>query len=153
MLVGGQLRRILPCIDTVLEPLDKFQVHILREVGLTVEEVFLQFNAALLRTRRDIAMLALICKCAHGLARESGRNGTQDFAGGRTSEGWLQRRAGKSMQSSGAGVLIRHGIWWDNTKLTYLACWRATLGNSETVISVRDFLSTYEKIPAADVNI
>ena len=71
MLVGGQLRRILPCIDTVIEPLDKFQVHILRELGVTVEEAFLQFNAAPLRIRRDIAMLALIFKCAHGLAHEN----------------------------------------------------------------------------------
>ena len=55
-------------VNTVLDPLDQLQNSFLQKVGLTMEEAFLEFNLAPLSTRRDIAMLGLIFKCARGLA-------------------------------------------------------------------------------------
>ena len=57
-------------LDTVLQPLDKLQTHFLKEIGLTPEQAFLEYNLAPLRARRDIGMLGLIFKCVHGLAHK-----------------------------------------------------------------------------------
>ena len=78
-LLDGNPEASYHALDTILEPLDKLQAHLFREVGLTAEEALLQFNLAPLRTRRDFAMLAIIFKCAHGLAHDSERGGTQDM--------------------------------------------------------------------------
>ena len=50
--------------------MDRFQTHFLAEIGLKPENAFLEHNLLPLRTRRDIAMLGLLFKCAHGQAHE-----------------------------------------------------------------------------------
>ena len=57
-------------LASVLEPMDKLQTHFLAEIGLKPENAFLEHNLLPLRTRRDIAMLGLMFKCAHGQAHE-----------------------------------------------------------------------------------
>ena len=57
-------------LDTVLERLDKLQAHFLRQLGLTDEEAFLEFNLVPLSTHRDIGMLGLIFRCVHELAHK-----------------------------------------------------------------------------------
>ena len=54
--------------DTALDPLERLQDSFLQKLGLTREEGFLYYNLAPLTTRRDIAMLGLLFKCAFGLA-------------------------------------------------------------------------------------
>ena len=54
--------------DSILEPLDKVLTNFLRELGLTSEQGFLNFNLASLNFRRDVAMLGLLHKCALGEA-------------------------------------------------------------------------------------
>ena len=57
-------------VDTVLAQLDILQNHFLHHLNISKEEAFLDHNLAPLGTRRDIAMLGLIFKCAHGLAHD-----------------------------------------------------------------------------------
>ena len=63
-------------LDTVLEPLDRLQTHFLHEIGLSPEAALLEYNLLPLRSRRDISMLGLIYKCAHGRAHTSGHKWT-----------------------------------------------------------------------------
>ena len=57
-------------LDTVLDPLDRVQDHFVKEINLTAEMAFIEYNLAPLSTRRDIAMLGLIFKCVHGQAHQ-----------------------------------------------------------------------------------
>ena len=52
---------------SVLEPLDRLQDGLLRDLGLTQEEALEHFGLAPLCTRRDIAMLGLVHRAALGL--------------------------------------------------------------------------------------
>ena len=54
--------------STVLKPLDALYYHFVRELGLSAEEAFLQYNLAPFSLRRDVAMLGLLHKCTLGLA-------------------------------------------------------------------------------------
>ena len=51
-----------------LDQLDRVQRRLLRELGLSAEEALEKYNLALLETRRDIAMLAVLHKVVLGLA-------------------------------------------------------------------------------------
>ena len=53
-------------LDSILEPVQKLQDHFTRELGLDRKGAFLEDNLAPLSTRRDIGMLGLLYKCAHG---------------------------------------------------------------------------------------
>ena len=44
--------------------------HFLKTIGLLLETTFLEFNLLPLHTRRDISMLGLMYKCAHGKAHK-----------------------------------------------------------------------------------
>jgi len=55
---------------TVLQPLDQTQGRFVRHVGLNERSAFLDYNLAPLGLRRDIAMLGLVYRCAHGQAHE-----------------------------------------------------------------------------------
>ena len=54
--------------DSVLSPIDQLLDHFLRALGLSSDTAFLQHNMAPLSLRRDIAMLGVLHKCAHGRA-------------------------------------------------------------------------------------
>ena len=54
--------------DTHLDVLDKLQHGFLREIGLTIEQAFLDHNLAPLRLRRDIAVMGLLHKIQLGEA-------------------------------------------------------------------------------------
>ena len=54
--------------SSALSPLDRLQDSFLREIGLMREQGFTIYNMAPLATRRDIAMLGLIFRCATGRA-------------------------------------------------------------------------------------
>ena len=54
--------------DSTLEPLDRVLFTFLRELELSSEEAFLEYNLASLNFRRDVAMLGLLHKCALGVA-------------------------------------------------------------------------------------
>lgn len=56
---------------SVLAPLDNLYKRFVRELGLSAEQAFLQYNLAPLCLRRDVAMLGLLHKCALGLAHPS----------------------------------------------------------------------------------
>ena len=50
--------------DTVLAPLNRLQENFLRQLGITPLEALMEFNLALLATRRDVAMLGLVHRAA-----------------------------------------------------------------------------------------
>ena len=54
--------------DSILEPLDHVLETFVQEVGLTMEQAFLDYNLGPLNWRRDVAMLGLLHKCTLGLA-------------------------------------------------------------------------------------
>ena len=54
--------------DTILETIANIQNSFVKKLDLFVEQAFLDHNLAPLCTRRDIAMLGLLYKCAHGQA-------------------------------------------------------------------------------------
>ena len=56
--------------DSILEPIETLQGHFLKEMGVTRENAFKDYNLLPLSTRRDIGMLGLIFKSVHGLAHD-----------------------------------------------------------------------------------
>ena len=67
-LLEGSTGAIYHASDSVLAPLDGVQARLLRELELSVDSAFLDFNLAPLCLRRDIAMLGLLFKSVRGLA-------------------------------------------------------------------------------------
>jgi len=61
---------IFHACDTGLERLDRVQNRFLREMELSPERAFLEFNMGPLRLRRDTAMLSLVHKCVLGVAHQ-----------------------------------------------------------------------------------
>ena len=68
-LLEGSTSAVYHASPSVLAPLDHVQDRFLRIMGLDEAQAFLDYNLAPLRLRRDVAMLGLIFKCSHGLAR------------------------------------------------------------------------------------
>ena len=56
--------------DTAIAPLNRLQEIFLAELGLSSEDALLEFNLAPLESRRDIAMLGIIHRCALGKGPE-----------------------------------------------------------------------------------
>jgi hypothetical protein len=65
-LLEGSTGAIYHASNTVLHRLDHLQDKFLRELGMSAEQAFLDFNLAPLQLRRDIAMLGLVFKCGRG---------------------------------------------------------------------------------------
>ena len=64
----GRTAGLYHATTTVLKPVDALYSHFVREVGLTAETAFWQYNLAPLCLRRDVALLGLLHKCVLGLA-------------------------------------------------------------------------------------
>ena len=70
--IWGTVEAVTPALyhaaPSTLRKLDRVQESFVERIGLTERDAMLWFGLHPLRTRRDIAMLGVLYKCAHGIA-------------------------------------------------------------------------------------